>query len=53
MMRVTLLLFVFGAFAIAMLFLALALHGGQGLRGEAKEIVARVEAQVLGYEPLP
>jgi len=52
-MRVTLLLFVFGAFAIAMLSHALALRGGQGLRGEAKEIVARVQAQVLGYEPLP
>jgi hypothetical protein len=46
-MRVTLLLFAFGAFA--MLSLGLAYE----FRGEVKALVARVEAQTMGYEAVP
>jgi hypothetical protein len=48
-MRVTLLLSAFGAFAIAVLSLGLA----YGFPGEVKALVARVEAQAMGYEALP
>jgi hypothetical protein len=51
-MRVTLLLFVFGAFAIAMLPFGPALRV-DGFRSGVKDLVTRVETQVLGYEPLP
>jgi hypothetical protein len=49
-MRVTLLLFAFGAFAIAMLSLGLALRTRE-FRGEVHALVASVEAQVMGYAP--
>jgi hypothetical protein len=51
-LRITLVLLAFGAFAMAMLYLGLTLRV-DGFRGEVKELVARVESQVLGYEPLP
>jgi hypothetical protein len=51
-MRVTLLLVAVGAFAIAALSLGAALRVDR-FRGGVKELVAVVETQVLGYQPLP
>jgi hypothetical protein len=46
------LLFVFGAFAIAMLSLGLALRTKE-FRGEVHALATSVESQVMGYAPPP
>jgi hypothetical protein len=53
LMRATLLLCaVMCAFALASLSIGVGSHA-QELRGQAKQMIARVESSVLGYEPLP